>query len=149
LGYGEIDLIDVIRFKYDPNVLHGILFPTRQQPQQPSRKRRRIDSTSEAQAMDVDVDRDVGPEAEALAQPGRVVESVDQIWEIVLETPTERFLISPCLSMKSALEVMLAMMMMLRRTDILRGGIIFLGSLKGLSYLPSSLEKTKPATANR
>ena len=46
--------------------------------------------------MDVDVDRDVGPEAEALAQPGRVVESVDQIWEIVLETPTERFLISPC-----------------------------------------------------
>ena len=70
-------------FKYDPKVLNSILFPH----PQPSKKHRRTDDTDE-QAMDVDADVDLE------AQPG-TSESVERTREIVLETPTGRFLLSP------------------------------------------------------
>jgi hypothetical protein len=70
-------------FKYDPKVLKSILFPAHQ----PSNKRRKINGADE-QTMDVDVD----------AEPDALPDSAnkeERTWEIVLESPTERFLLSP------------------------------------------------------
>jgi hypothetical protein len=73
-------------FKYDAKVLKGILFPAHQ----PSNKRRKVNSSDE-QTMDVDVD----------ANPDTLPDSAskeERTWEIVLESPTERFLLSPSLT---------------------------------------------------
>jgi hypothetical protein len=66
-------------------VLKHVLFPDTQ----PSRKRRRIDN-SDKQATDVEADADVDVDSHLEA-----FEKEERSWEIVLESSTGRFLISP------------------------------------------------------
>ncbi|KIM90301.1 hypothetical protein PILCRDRAFT_179337 [Piloderma croceum F 1598] len=84
LVFGLSDEGDLLTgFKYDPKVLKSILFPVHQ----PSNKRRKIDGVDE-QTTDVDVnaDPDTLPDSD---------DKAERTWEIVLESPTERFLLSP------------------------------------------------------
>ena len=74
--------------KYDPKVLKGILYSSREQ----SRKRRRVESLSDEQGMAVDKE----PESTIEEEQNHLRER-----EIVLETSKNKFLLSPSTTTKS------------------------------------------------
>jgi hypothetical protein len=82
-----INIVPSSRYKYDPDLLRRILFPSPslKTDQQPPRKRRRIDD-----AEDGDIAMDIDPD-----DPATASSPLSEARSVILETPKESYLLSP------------------------------------------------------